>query len=127
MRPRTTTPGTDAIAAGLRAAWAFGLRLDARLAATLRRVRRGLEILCFFFRAAAFLPAVARLGIGLLAFIVLHQTDRHIGKTAPSSCANSVEGKPREGSLALCDRVASKKWHNTGLKRESGSVSELGH
>jgi hypothetical protein len=51
------------------------------------------------------------LGFGLLAFIILH----HVGKTAPSSCANRVEGKPREKSLALCDRAASEKWYTASL------------
>jgi hypothetical protein len=49
------------------------------------------------------------LGFGLLAFIILH----HVGKTAPSSCANRVEDKPREKSLAFCDRAASEKWYTT--------------
>ena len=44
----------------------------------------------------------ARLGFGLLAFIILHQTDRH-----PLA---------REKTLAFCDRVASKKRHTIGLK-----------
>ena len=51
------------------------------------------------------------MGFGLLAFIILH----HVGKTAPSSCANRVEGKPREKSLALCDRAASEKWYIASL------------
>jgi hypothetical protein len=51
------------------------------------------------------------LGFGLLAFIILH----HVEKTAPSSCANRVEGKPREKSLALCDRAASEKWYTASL------------
>ena len=51
------------------------------------------------------------MGFGLLAFIILH----HVGKTAPSSCANRVERKPREKSLALCDRAASEKWHTARL------------
>src|ERR1017187_2241555 len=118
MRPRTTTPGTDAIAAGLRAAWAFGLRLDARLAATLRRVPGGLGNLVFLFSSGRFFADGRPLGHRSTG---LHRPSPNrppsIGKTAPSSCANSVEGKPREGSLALCDRMASKKWHKTGLKR----------
>ena len=51
------------------------------------------------------------MGFALLAFIILH----HVGKTAPSSCANRVEGKPREKSLALCDRAASEKWYTASL------------
>jgi hypothetical protein len=51
------------------------------------------------------------LGFGLLAFIVLH----HVGKTASSSCANRVEGKPPEKSLALCDRAASENWYTASL------------
>jgi hypothetical protein len=69
------------------------------------------------------------LGFGLLAFIILH----HVGKTTPSSCANRVEGKPREKSLALCDRVVSEKCYTASLAVlirhdvRFGSLADVSH